>query len=54
MPLDAALEALLSEAGSRLDPQWCRIINSLEPKLRAYLPTAQAEAYDVAFLLLRG
>lgn len=54
MPLEEALETLRAEAGTRLDPRWCGMLIDMEPQLREYLRTGQAEAIEAAFLLLRG
>lgn len=52
--LDTALEQISREAGTRLDPKWCRLLADIRPELEDYLPTARAQAYNAAFLLLRG
>lgn len=54
LPLDKALERLSREAGTRLDPKWCRLLEGMEPELSDYLRRGQAEAYETAFRLLRG
>lgn len=52
--LDTALEQISREAGTRLDPKWCRLLAEISPRLEEYLPTARTQAYNAAFLLLRG
>lgn len=54
LPLDKALERLCKEAGTRLDPKWCRLLKDMEPELSDYLRRGRAEAYEAAFRLLRG
>lgn len=54
LPLAPAMEELRSGSGTRLDPQWCQLLARMEPQLRDYLRTGQTDAFETAFLLLRG
>lgn len=54
LPLDEALAKLKSESGTRLSPVWCGLLIEMEPELREYLRSGQAEAFQAAFRLLRG
>jgi len=52
--LSPALEKLASESGTRLDPQWCRLLTDMEPQLREFFFFKQKTAYEMAFLLVKG
>lgn len=52
--LSPAMETIKNESGTRLSPAWCGLMADMEPRLREYLSGAWQEAYETAFLLLRG
>lgn len=53
LPLPEALARIKADAGTRLSPDWARLLCGLELELEEYLKGGQAEAYQEAFDLLR-